>query len=301
MPAAGRYTVLTGEYQIRNAKGQQPRPDGDTIKFVVDSPKAVKKLTRFGGVAPDIGKTGGIKLRLEVIDTLETHYPTNRGRGEEVRQRLDLANAARDSLVELLGFTNVVFNENSTVKSADDFTIRGFILANGIEGNGRVVGFAYAGEQPPAADKQVLRLEPQLMNNSANIQILQQGLAYATLYQTLPFELIQEARKIVGDVRDRASGIFGAEDIGVDKFAQIADITALQELVVMPKLFRRLADFFVTTGDTLSEFDAWIRDNGKDDSLILPSGEVGNLHDLYEVNDNGIGLRVQPEDVQFLD
>jgi endonuclease YncB( thermonuclease family) len=301
MPAAGRYTVLTGEYQIRNPKGQQPRPDGDTIKFVVDSPKAVKKLQRFGDVAPDIGKTGGIKLRLEVIDTLETHYPTNRGRGIEVRQRLDLANAARDTLVELLGFTNVVFNEDSTVKSADDVTVRGYILANGIEKNGRVVGFAYAGEQPPAADKQVIRLEPQLMNSSANIQILQQGLAYATLYQTLPFELIQAARKIAGEARDRAAGVFGAEDIGVDKFAPIVDIAALQELVVMPKLFRRLADFLVITGDALSEFDEWIRDNGKDDDLILPSGEVGNLHDLYEVNDNGISLRVQPEDVQFLD
>jgi hypothetical protein len=139
------------------------------------------------------------------------------------------------------------------------------------------------------------------MASSANIQILQQGLAYATLYQTLPFELIQAARKIAREARDRAAGVFGAEDIGVDKFAQIADIAALQELVVMPKLFRRLADFLVTTGDSLSEFDEWVRDNGKDDSLILPSGEVGNLHDLYEVNDQGIGLRVQPEDVQFLD
>jgi endonuclease YncB( thermonuclease family) len=302
MPADGRYVVLTGKFQIRNeAGGQQPRPDGDTIKFVVDDQDLVRNLPRFEGVAPKINRSGGINLRLEVIDALETHYPTDKGRGREVHQQLDLAFAARDKLLELLGFADVEFNPDSTVKSAEAFSVAGFILANGIEGNGRVVGFAYAGDSPPKPNGQRIRLDAPLMEDSANIKLLEQGLAYATLYKTLPFELILHSREITRVARESELGVFGAEDVGVSKSAKIEDISALQKLVLMPKLFRRLADFLVITGDSLLEFDRWVReDERRDDPLILPSGEVGNLHDLYAIDGERLKLNFNPEDIQVI-
>jgi hypothetical protein len=303
MSVNGRYVVLTGEYQIRNpGGGQQPRPDGDTIKFIVDKPDLVKNLPRFGRAAPDVGRTGGIKLRLEAIDTLETHYPTDRGRGPEVHQSLALAFKARDTLLELLKFSEVEFNEDSTVKSAKAFTVKGFILANGIENNGRVVGFAFAGNNPPQSNGQQILLESKLLEESANIQLLTQGLAYATLYQTMPHDLIMHTRELTRITRSKQLGVFGAEDVGVAKSVKIEDLSTLQDLVLFPKLFRRLADFLVTTEDSIDEFDAWIRaDEQRDDPMILPSGEVGNLHDLYQVMNERLQLRFNPEDSQILE
>lgn len=303
MPVDGRYVVLTGKFQIRNeGGGLQPRPDGDTVKFIVDTPSLVKKLPKFGGLSAKINKSGGVNLRLEIIDALETHYPTDRGRGPEVQQSQELAFAARDTLLELLGFSEVKFNQDSTVKSAKALSVTGFILANGIENNGRVVGFAFAGDRPPKPDGKRIRLDAKLMENSANGQLLKQGLAYATLYKTLPHDLIIHSREIARAARKKKLGVFGAEDVGVSKSALIEDLAALQELVLLPKLFRRLAEFFVATEGSLSEFDNWVRDDrNRDDSLILPSGEVGNLHDLYVVDSKGLQLRFNPEDMQVLE
>lgn len=302
MPEDGRYVVLTGKFQIRNTGGgQQPRPDGDTVKFIVDTPDLVKKLPRFGSLPPKINKSGGVNLRLEVIDALETHYPTDGGRGPEVHQSKGLAHDARDTLLELLGFSEVEFNQDSTVKSANEFLVDGFILANGVEGNGRVVGFANAGNRPPKPNGKRIRLDAKLMERSANIKLLKQGLAYATLYKTLPHELIVHARELAQTARKKKLGVFGAEDVGVSKSSAIDDLLALQELVLLPKLFRRIADFFVITEDSLREFDSWIReDENRDDPLILPSGEVGNLHDLYEIDGDSLQLRFNPEDIQVL-
>jgi hypothetical protein len=303
MPAEGRYVVITGKYRIRNnGNGQQPRPDGDTIKFIVDKPDLVRRLPRFGGVKPKISKkTNSISLRLEAIDALETHYPTDNGHGPEVHQSKGLALEARDVLVEQLGFSGVVFNEDSTVKSADKFSVDGYVLANGVENNGRVVAFAFAGNRPPGPNGKRIRLDSQLMDSSANIKLLNQGLAYATLYQTLPLELIVHARDLARVARQKKLGVFGAEDVGVLKSSRINGLSDLQEMVMLPKLFRRLADFFVVAEDTLSGFDSWVQEDEKrDDVLILPSGEVGNLHDLYEVADDSLKLRSNPEEVQVL-
>jgi len=40
VPEDGRYVVLTGKFQIKY-RGGQPRPDGDTVKFIVDTPDLI--------------------------------------------------------------------------------------------------------------------------------------------------------------------------------------------------------------------------------------------------------------------
>ena len=59
---------------------------------------------------------------------------------------------------------------------------------------------------------------------------------------------------------------------------------------MFPKLYRRLVRYFKNPRHTdLAAFDTWIRDDpvSRDDTLLLPSGEFGNLHD---VNADGITL-----------
>jgi hypothetical protein len=93
------YTLLRGNFVIRYADLPRagPEPDGDTIKFRPDSPSLVEAIPRRSGTPPDINPRG-ISVRLEAIDALETHF-------RETHQELQGANAARDELLRLLGFT----------------------------------------------------------------------------------------------------------------------------------------------------------------------------------------------------
>src|SRR5687768_2374525 len=127
------YTLLAGEFVIRypDLPRQGPEPDGDTLKFAPDTPALVEALPRISGRPPDINARG-ISVRLEAIDALETHFG-------ETHQELAGANAARDELLRQLGFRNVVFwpDHPNKVQSADSDRLRGHVLSNGIDANGR--------------------------------------------------------------------------------------------------------------------------------------------------------------------
>src|SRR3954466_9543317 len=125
------YTLLAGEFVIRypDLPRQGPEPDGDTIKFAPDTPALVETLPRISGHAPDLNSRG-ISVRLEAIDTLETHFELN-------HQELAGADAARDRLLALLGFTGVEFfiDLPNKIESADQDRVRGHVLSNGIDAN----------------------------------------------------------------------------------------------------------------------------------------------------------------------
>jgi hypothetical protein len=73
-------------------------------------------------------------------------------------------------------------------------------------------------------------------------------------------------------------------------------------MVMFPKLYRRLVKYFENGYVGLSNFDTWIRADrvNRDDGALLPTGELGNLHDLYTVGRGGIKLRYYPEDLTFM-
>jgi len=77
----------------------------------------------------------------------------------------------------------------------------------------------------------------------------------------------------------------------------------LSELIIFPKLYRRLVAYFKDThNNDLAAFDTWLRapDAHRDDRALLPSGEVGNLHDLYELTGAGLRLLHRPEELTFI-
>src|SRR3954453_20929435 len=136
------YTVLRGDFVIRNADlpTQGPEPDGDTIKFKPDNPALVEGLPRTSARTAEINRRG-ISVRLEAIDALETHF-------SETHQELAGADAARDELLRLLGFTTGTYfpDRPNRGESADQDAIRGHVLTNGIDANGRLIGFVFAGD-----------------------------------------------------------------------------------------------------------------------------------------------------------
>src|SRR5919112_5612478 len=151
------YTVLTGQFVIRypDLPRQGPEPDGDTVKFRPDSPALIESLPRPSGMPPDLNARG-ISVRLEAIDALETHFG-------ETHQELAGANAARDDMLRRLGFTNVSFFDDlpNKVQSADQDSVRGHVLSNGVDANGRLIAFVYPGEHP-APDGSTVFLDEKL-------------------------------------------------------------------------------------------------------------------------------------------
>ena len=290
-----RYTLIKGQFWIQypDRPRQGPQPDGDTATFHADDISLVRNLRWLSGRGPNINTRGNIPVRYEGIDALETHFQGG-------HQNLHYAEAARDENLRLLGFSNVKFFEDApnNVESVDVNPLPGYVIANGIEANGRLLGLVYAGHTD-LADGSNEFVDGSLLDQSVNAKLVAAGLAYMEPYDTMPISLVQHFRSVIEAARLLGAGFFPSEDVGKDKSASVADLATLQGLIMWPKLFRRLAAYFAEGHAGLGQFDDWIRQDPvhRDDSLRLPDGEKGNMHDSYEIDGNSLALRFNPEDL----
>ncbi|PRY21994.1 lamin tail domain-containing protein [Pseudosporangium ferrugineum] len=288
------YTVLTGRFVIRypDLPRQGPEPDGDTVKFAPDTPGLVEGLARPSGTPPDLGARG-ISVRLEAIDALETHFA-------ETHQDLAGANAARDELLRLLGFTGVEFFDDlpNNVRAADQDSVRGHVLSNGIDANGRMIGFVYLGE-PAAPDGSTVFLDEAGADGSANALLLAAGLAYPAFYATLPASLRTHLATMSRKARADGAGIWTTSTADPAGAATVTGLADLRRLAIWPKLFRRIVPYLATGATGFDGFGAWLRSDpvNRDDSLfLLDRLETGNLHDVVEAAGQRIRMTAWPED-----
>jgi endonuclease YncB( thermonuclease family) len=290
------YTLLRGSFVIRYADlpRQGPEPDGDTVKFLPDTPALVEALPRRSGRPPDINARG-ISVRLEAIDALETHF-------QETHQELAGANAARDELLGLLGFTNVRFFADlpNKVQSADQDALRGHVLSNGIDGNGRLIAFVYPGEHP-GPDGATVFVDTALADQSVNARLLAAGLVYPAFYATLPADLRTHlaASSRAARAAQPPVGLWPRSTADPDGAATVANLAALEQLVSWPKLFRRIVPYLASGFGDFDGFDAWLRAdpvNRDDELFLLDKLERGNMHDVVRGIGQQIQLTVWPED-----
>ena len=290
------YTLLTGAFVIRYADlpHQGPEPDGDTIKFAPDTPALVEVLPRISGRPPNINARG-ISVRLEAIDALETHF-------EETHQELAGANDARDALLADLGFTNVTFlpNAPNKVASADQDSLRGYVLSNGIDANGRMIGFVYAGD-PTGPDGSTVFLDEVGVDASVNARLLAEGRVYPAFYGSLPVTLRTHLSASSRAAREAQPprGLWPRSTADPNGGQMIADLAALELLVIWPKLFRRVVSYFAAGFTNFDGFDTWLRADPvhRDDKLFLIDRlENGNMHDVVSASGSQLQLTAWPED-----
>src|SRR5512139_244461 len=290
------YTLLRGRYVIRypDLPRQGPEPDGDTVKFLPDTPGLVEALPRRSGRPPDI-TARGISVRFEAIDALETHFG-------DTHQELVGANAARDAMLAQLGFTNVGFfpDQPNRVQSADQDSLRGHILCNGVDANGRLIAFVYAGDHP-GPDGSAVFVDETLVSLSVNAALLESGQVYPAFYATLPADLRSHLAKLSRAARSAQPprGIWPRSTADPDGPATVPDLAALEELVTWPKLFRRLVSYFAAGFSDLDGFDSWLRAdpvNRDDELFLLDRLERGNMHDVVRCQGQQIELLTWPEE-----
>lgn len=291
------YTVLHGEFVIRypDIPRQGPQPDGDTVKFAPSNPSLVERLPRPSGGSPKLNSRG-ISVRLEAIDALETHFMNT-------HQELAGGIAARDAMLSHLGFTDIQYYEDLpyVVRSANADRLPGWVISNGIDAHGRLIGFCFTGT-PPRADGLEVFAEPALIDQSANVAMLNQGLVYPAFYTTLPPQLRTHLTDICGKARADRTGLWARSVADPNAAATISSAEDLTKVVMWPKLFRRLVPFFAAHNN-LSHLDAWLREDPKDRDdaiLLLDSGEHRRFSDVITTSGDSVQLTQWPEDFVIL-
>jgi endonuclease YncB( thermonuclease family) len=281
--------LIKGSYEIVGTQ-----PDGDTIHFrpddpdewdLIDSPRKVKRNAAGRG-----------KLRLEAIDTLETHYSRT---GPTVHQPLTHAHAARDALLTWVGFTSVTRNPDETVTASTPAAVPGFIVTRGVDPGRRCIAFAGRGA-PPAASGTSVFMDTAMLENTVNHHLLAEGLAYPLYYQTLFLDLRNALTATAQKARTATppKGLW-AEDATL-KGATVTGMSSLtQDAVIFPKLFRRLVDY-LNLGDTdLAGFPAFL-DQQADRFLVLSTGQfTTGLDAVVQVSGTTVKMTHAPEDLVF--
>jgi endonuclease YncB( thermonuclease family) len=233
------FKVIAGTFQVVNYS-----PDGDSIRFHPADPGHLKGLS---GPSAKINARGDVQLRIEAIDALETHYQSPGGGNHH--QPFDLAQQARQRLLDFAGITGVVWdNRQMTVTAANDGT-PGYILTRAVEKYGRPIAFVFAGD-PPEADGGEAFLDADRLRDSYNYMALAEGLTFPTYYTVLFADLRNALTEATAKARADKLGIH-TRDVTTAGFDADTLATITDDVVILPKLFRRVIDYMVNMGSAV--------------------------------------------------
>lgn len=286
-------TLIKGTFQLVGAS-----PDGDSVRFYPEDPQATKKA----GLKVRLNSRGGMQLRLDAIDALETHYQA-RGTGGMWHQPAEFADAAAANLLKALGFKTVERDERGTVTSSTPIKVPGHILTRFADKYGRAVAFAFPGQRPGrSADLSKVHLDVKTLKNSANYRQVADGLVYPTFYSLLYPDLRDALAGAAVEARQSGLGLW-PQDVTNSGFKLSSRRQLADELVILPKLFRRLVDYLAldeSGGVSLSGFSDFL-DSRNDRLFTVPDGHATEFETLVNVKRQTVNLTTEPERIVFIE
>ena len=278
------FKVIKGTFHIVGYS-----PDGDSLRFKADNPDHWQSL---GGGKVRLNAKQYAQLRIEAIDTLETHYKSQ-------HQPKKYAEAATAYLFKQLGIRNVVWNASGSKVSAADDGVSGYIISRAAERYGRPVSFVFSGKNK-LNDGEEIFLDKKIARKSVNYKMLTKGLAYPTFYDGMFYDLRELFAAGTKKARKGKTGVWKADKtnsyFAVDGLESVTD-----QHVMLPKLFRRITAYIKETGS----FDAndFIQQLEKkpEKVLVLSILHFTHFDNLIAVNSKGkIKLKNKPENLVFL-
>jgi endonuclease YncB( thermonuclease family) len=276
-----QFKVIKGKFHV---KGYQP--DGDSIRFEADDPA---HWNAFQWDSASKKKAAKKQLRIEAIDALETHY-------EGYHQPRPFALAALERLLKLLGITGVEYSLSFTnIVKADDAKT-GFIISDGLDRYDRPISFLFP-TSAKLTDGALLTSEQIPLEKSVNYIMAREGLVYPTFYTSTDKVIATKIRKAVTLARKADRGLWA-----IDRTTDLTlwDIRSLQEdVTIMPKLFRRLVEFFDAYGD-FKDLPAYMA-RQKDNLQLWDDPTPRSLADLMTIDVTGrrMSLPTPIEDILF--
>jgi hypothetical protein len=246
-----------------------------------------------------LGASGAAQLRLDAIDALETHYTPAAHGAQTLHQPLELAHAAGAHLLDLLGFTNVQ-RSGETVTGATPDATAGYILTRFADKYGRPVSLAYVG-YTDHSDLEQLYTDVDMLRASVNYQLLTEGLVYPTFYSQLYPDLRADLTAAADKARAASRGVWRLDaTTGGATVNALSDVT--DALVIMPKLFRRLAEYFALSAGNISlaGFSAFLASH--DDRLyVISDAHATGFDTVVTVNGQTVQLIRNITDLIFVE
>jgi hypothetical protein len=170
-------------------------------------------------------------------------------------------------------FTDVVRAQDETVTSSTPGTVAGYILTRAADLYGRCISLVGRGDRP-TDDGSSIFVDVDALRTTANHHLIKQGLAYPTYYRALFPDL-----RTGFDV----TGLASLED----------------DIVIVPKLFRRLVDYLHLGDDSMAGFPAFL-DQAADKFFILSTGHsTTGLDAVVDVTGNNVKMTRPIEDLVF--
>jgi len=275
------FHVIQGTFHVKGYS-----PDGDSIRFKADHEDNWELLN---GPPAKLNARGHAQLRLEAIDTLETHF-------QNVHQPLNLAKQAMDHLIAQVGITGVQWNPQGTmVTQANDGTT-GYIISREVEKNRRPVAFAFAGV-PPEDDGGSIFLNAARVEQSANAEMLRSGLAYPTYYKGLFSDLRNALTALAKSARQGQQGLW-LHDKTNTGFAVTGMQSITDDHVILPKLFRRLAAY-LEGGGTVQGFKQHLAQLAEE-VLIISTAHSTHFDTVIDVTGDTVKMTELPENLLFM-
>lgn len=252
-------------------------PDGDTVRFQVNNPVLLDRLT-VTGLPLDLNqKNNTVSLRYEGIDAPE--------RG--AREPFACDATARN--INLLGLNNV-YDAGP-----------GYILARQLGPWGRPISFVFAGETEEA-DGSSVYLETDRMRESVNFQLIKAGVVYPLFYDTLFVDLRTTLAEATVAAREEDLGLWPRDRTreGVT-FSTAGSLPLISP--IFPKIWRRLKkyterDDFTEGENALDGFVDFLR-RQSDRLRVIPEARSTGLDNIVEADGNEVRMGFNPENLVF--
>jgi len=277
--------LIKGTYHVKNRA-----PDGDSIAFQASNTANWDFFNWSRGFRkPTPEKNRPIQLRIEGIDSLETHY-------EGFAQPLAIAKSATDALLRAFGIPVLTYNLNFTkIVTAGD-AVEGAIIAADVDGYDRPIAYALLGDHGLADGAELPALTDAMVELTINYKLAADGLAYPTFYTTTNEAMLAAISRAAAAAIEDRRGIWAFDrSLG---FQFWGPRTILEEAVILPKLFRRLVNF-CEESDDMAKLAVWLAGKRDPFTVISTGQRFQKLSDLVFVNGREVGLKFDPLDVMF--
>ena len=284
MSLAG-FRVIKGFFHVRGFK-----PDGDSVRFSAANQVLYQGLHREYKAT---STTGDYQLRLEGIDTPETHYgPVAQPYGD----------VARDRLLALLGFSQIE-RQDEKILSCLPETVNGAILTKGFDPHGRPISYALLGDTAELVDGSDIMVSVELLAQTLNARMVKEGFAYPLLYSSTPATHRTWLRTQALNARNQNLGVWATDSSREFALLDRSSICGPQGTLIYPKFFRRSIDFLrqLSTGEFLGDFAEWLEHTpAENDKVVINRLEV-LLSQLFQQRNSRICCQSDILDMVFVE
>jgi endonuclease YncB( thermonuclease family) len=286
-----RFLLIRGAFVVIGKS-----PDGDSVRFIPDDAALLKRLDNSRRIRPS--KDGSVQLRFEAIDAPELHF-------ENAAQPLGVE--ARDALLKRMGFTNLRFDKNETATSSTPARVRGAILSQAAESNGRPISYAFLERDVNGLqDGSRVALTDTLLKASLNDAMMRSGLAYYTVYSSTPEAQRAYFKALALEARGMKLGVWAQDKTAAFTIKDESSVGETGQLI-LPKLFRRVTSYLsnVRRKQFRGSLKDWLiasRDTPRsEDDAVDVNGARKNLSDLLEVSGQTVRFNADPLQLTFIE